>query len=89
MTQDEIIDEDFVLKMARQVGICKDEMDTHWAAHGYELVAFTKLVAEEVLEKERELLNTVFWAFQEWKEDHMSQTSFIQTMQYLRARSQE
>jgi len=46
MTQTEIIE------MARQVGIDKDEMNTHWAAHLNELEAFAKLVAA----KERESL---------------------------------
>ena len=42
--------DDEIIEMARQAGICRDEMDTHWAAHGYELKAFAKLVAA----KERE-----------------------------------
>jgi hypothetical protein len=46
-----------------------------------------KLVGDAVA-KERELLNTVFWAFQEWKEDHMSDGIYIQTVEAIRARGQ-
>ena len=75
MTQDEIIE------MAKDAGWSYMEINMD----KQRLEAFTNLITE----KERELLNTVFWAFQEWKEDHMSDVTFIDTVNYLRARSQE
>ena len=89
MTQNEIIE------MARQAGFDVKEWGDETLVRtvhskGYfvfinqKLEAFAKLVAE----KERELLNTVFWAFQEWKEDHMSDGIYIQTVEAIRAREE-
>jgi uncharacterized radical SAM superfamily Fe-S cluster-containing enzyme len=75
MTQDEMIE------MAKDAGWSYMEINMD----KQRLEAFANLITE----KERELLNTVFWAFQEWKEDHISDGTFIDTVHYLRARSQE
>jgi hypothetical protein len=66
MMQDEIIE------MAKEAGCMFPMENEFW---GYtcefssfaELEDFAKLVADVATAKERELLNTVFWAFQEWK----------------------
>ena len=79
MTQDEIIE------MARQAGAYRRDIGGSIEfLEVFMLERFAKLVAE----KERELLNTVFWAFQEWKEDHMSDGIYIQTVEVIRARGQ-
>jgi hypothetical protein len=51
MTQEDII------RMAREAGFERDEMDTHWACHRHEIEAFAALVRAE----ERKALSPRFW----------------------------
>jgi len=83
MTQDEIIE------MAKQAGFLTNELKSYvispYTFEDQDLYEELEAFANLVKEKERELLNTVFWAFQEWKEDHLSQNNYIDAVEQIKA----
>jgi len=75
--------------MNKIVVVCQEEHEKGYEDYvGVCLLCEIERLKALILDTQN-LKNNLLWCFQEWKEDHMSDGIYIQTVEAIRARGQQ